>query len=132
MSIRVLAAVIKQAGRVLICRRPTGKRHGDLWEFPGGKIEPHETNFEAASRELDEELAVSVTAVGTVAFSIRDPGSDYTIEFIPVKVKGTPRCLEHSELAWALDDELLNFGLAPSDQKYAEYRLGTSRFKVED
>ncbi len=123
MSIRVLAAVIEQANRVLICRRPTGKRHANLWEFPGGKIKPNETDFEAVSRELNEELAITVTAVGAVAFSIPDPGSDYIIEFAPVKVKGAPQCLEHSELAWVPDDELLNFELAPSDRKYAECRL---------
>ena len=37
--IRVVAAVIKRNDYYLICKRPKGKRHGDLWEFPGGKVE---------------------------------------------------------------------------------------------
>ena len=56
--VRVLAAVIKRNERYLICKRPENKRHGGLWEFPGGKIEIGESNFEAAVRELREELGV--------------------------------------------------------------------------
>src|SRR5690606_20769929 len=63
-TIRVLAAVIRRDGRWLVCRRPAHKRHGGLWEFPGGKLEPGESLLEAATRELEEELAVRVTGVG--------------------------------------------------------------------
>src|SRR5450432_2765139 len=72
---RVVAAVIQRGDEYLICQRPAHKRHGGLWEFPGGKLEPGETTFDAATRELREELDVHVVAVGDLMLSIDDPGS---------------------------------------------------------
>ncbi len=46
-KVRVVAAVIEKDGKVLVCQRPTHKRHGGLWEFPGGKVERGESDFEA-------------------------------------------------------------------------------------
>jgi len=71
----VLAAVVQREDRFLICQRPAHKRHGGLWEFPGGKLEPGETHEHAARRELAEELDVAVRTVGRMLFSIADPGS---------------------------------------------------------
>lgn len=118
MPIRVLAAVIHRDARVLLARRPPQKRHGNQWEFPGGKVEPGESDLEAIRRELDEELAVNVTAVSETVFTIRDPGSDFIIEFLPVEIEGEPRPLEHTELAWVTPGEALTYALAPSDRRY--------------
>src|SRR3954467_5139991 len=93
----VLAAVIERDGKYLVCQRPPHKRHGSLWEFPGGKVEAGETHFEAARRELAEELDVDVLTVSSVIFSIADPGSDFLIEFAPTTIHGSPRCLEHMD-----------------------------------
>jgi mutator protein MutT len=123
MKIRVVASVIERSSRLLICQRPPQKRHGGLWEFPGGKIEPGETDFEAAQRELREELGVAVVATGPVNFSINDPDSNFVIEFLPVEIEGEPICLEHTELAWVAENELLAFPLAPSDRQYVLHRL---------
>ncbi len=51
MPIRVLASVIERDHRLLVCRRPLHKRHGGLWEFPGGKVREGESDLEAARRE---------------------------------------------------------------------------------
>ena len=59
-TIRVIAAVIARGDRLLVCQRPPHKRHGGLWEFPGGKCEPGESDLEAARRELHEELGVEL------------------------------------------------------------------------
>jgi 8-oxo-dGTP diphosphatase len=120
--IRVVAAVIQRNGRLLVCERPAHKRHGGLWEFPGGKVEPGESDHAAARRELGEELAVDVLGVGTVEFSVRDPGSDFLIEFLPVRIAGEPQALEHTRIRWVSDDELLALPLAPSDRCYARFR----------
>ncbi|WP_207974505.1 (deoxy)nucleoside triphosphate pyrophosphohydrolase [Parafrankia sp. BMG5.11] len=56
----VAGAMSDGAGRWLLQKRPAGKRHGGLWEFPGGKVEPGETHAEALLRELHEELAIIV------------------------------------------------------------------------
>ncbi len=120
---RVLAAVIRRDACLLACKRPEHKRHGGLWEFPGGKIEPDESDLAAARREMAEELGVNVTGVGAVELAVQDPGSEFVIEFIPVEIEGEPECLEHSAHAWATLDELVAFDLAPGDRKYVEFLL---------
>ncbi len=118
-----MAAVIESGGRYLACRRPADKRHGGLWEFPGGKLEPGESLLEAASRELREELAVDVTAVRPPLLSVADPGSAFVIDFVPTEILGDPACLEHSELRWVTPAELDKLDLAPSDRQLADFLL---------
>ena len=127
MPIRVLAAVITRDDRYLICKRPAHKRHGDLWEFPGGKIEEGESDLEAADREMQEELGVEATAVEGPLLIRQDPGSEFSIEFMPVEIVGTPREIEHSALAWVTVEEILEYELAPSDRVFAEACLVGSR-----
>ena len=117
-AIRVLAAVIHREGRWLVCRRPAHKRHGGLWEFPGGKLEPGESLVDAATRELDEELGVRVTRVGDLLFSRHDDGSPFVIEFVAVEIEGEPVAREHDELRWATLAELASLALAPSDRAF--------------
>jgi 8-oxo-dGTP diphosphatase len=117
--VRVLAAVIREADRYLICLRPTHKRHGGCWEFPGGKLEPEETLLEAARRELKEELGVEVLSAGEPVFRRQDPGSPFLIEFVEVQISGVPRALEHDEIRWLNARELRSLNLAPSDQAFS-------------
>jgi 8-oxo-dGTP diphosphatase len=124
MPIRVVAAVIEARGLLLVCERPVHKRHGGLWEFPGGKVEPGESDLEAVARELEEELGVRTTAVGAVELSVGDPGSDFVIEFLPATIEGVPRPLEHASLQWVAADALLALPLAPGDRRYVRWRLG--------
>ena len=114
----VAAVVSDSAGRMLLCRRPAHKRHGDLWEFPGGKLESGETPLHAAKRELAEELGVEVTGIGPLLYSVDDPGSEFVIEFHEVSVQGTPRCIEHSAIAWLTPADLTTLPLAPSDLRF--------------
>lgn len=118
-KIRVVAAVAERGGHYLVCRRPADKRHGDLWEFPGGKLEPGETVEAAAHRELLEELGVKLGHVGPRLFAVDDPDSHFTIEFHPVELLGEPACLEHSALAWMTLPAMLELDLAPSDRRFA-------------
>lgn len=123
IPVPVLAAVIQRDGRYLVCLRPANKRHGNLWEFPGGKREPHESLLVAANRELTEELGVTALEVGQPLFSIADAGSPFVIEFVPTTIFGEPACLEHSELRWATLAELPSFSLAPSDRQFVDFLL---------
>ncbi len=66
---------------------------------------------------------MKVTGVWAVELSVKDPGSDFVIEFLPVAIRGEPRCLEHVSLAWKREADLLSLLLAPSDQRYVEARL---------
>src|SRR4051812_10653783 len=70
--VRVLAAVIQCGDKYLVCQRPVHKRHGGLWEFPGGKLELGESLLVTAIRELAQELDVHVTRAGEVLFSAQD------------------------------------------------------------
>jgi 8-oxo-dGTP diphosphatase len=119
----VIAAVIRRDRRYLLCKRPSHKRHGGLWEFPGGKLEVGETILQAAQRELAEELGVQVRSIGEPAFAVQDPGSDFLIEFHPVEIDGEPKALEHAGLSWLTEAELLSVPLAPSDHKFVLHLL---------
>lgn len=121
--IRVVAAVIEREGKLLVCQRPTHKRHGGLWEFPGGKAEPGEGDFAAVTRELREELDVDVVSVAEEVFRIHDHGSEFVIVFLPTTIAGEPRALEHDSIAWAEVEELQEFDLAPSDALFVSSRI---------
>lgn len=121
--VHVLAAVIADGDRWLLCQRPAHKRHGGLWEFPGGKLEVGEDLAAAARREMLEELAVEVTRVGDVLYSCRDPGSPFVIDFTPVQIAGHPRALEHAAIDWVRRTDAPRLSLAPADAAFVSWAL---------
>lgn len=128
--IRVVAAVVQRGDRYLVCLRPPQKRHGGLWEFPGGKCEPLETDLAATSRELHEELAVTVTSVGTQLFAAHDPDSPFLIVFVPATIEGEPSAHEHTAVAWHTLDLLSELPLAPSDGQFVAHLQAIQRLAV--
>lgn len=100
--LHVVVAVIKESGRVLIAKRPSSAHQGDLWEFPGGKIEPGESSEQALERELREEVGITVTQYRPL---IRIP-YDYPERKVLLDVwlvsefQGTPYGAEGQELRW--------------------------------
>ena len=118
-TVPVVAAVLRRAGRVLLARRPAHKRHGGLWEFPGGKIMGGESHFEAARRELEEELAVHATRAGRHLASIADGNSPFEIHFVEIEAEGEPTPLEHDEIRWFAPAEIPVSELAPADAAFA-------------
>lgn len=114
---RVVAAVLVDGDRVLVARRPAHKRQGGLWELPGGKVDPGESDAAALVRELREELDVDVAPSAQLAVS-RHTYEHGTIELVAVACSlrsGTPRAVEHAELRWARADELDALDWAPAD-----------------
>ncbi|HSG46860.1 MAG TPA: NUDIX domain-containing protein [Longimicrobiales bacterium] len=128
----VVAAVIRDgAGRLLIGRRPAHKRHGGLWEFPGGKVDPGETLALAVARELEEELALTATWVASApVYARQDPGQPFRILFVEAAARGTPVLMEHEAVAWIPVPPPDAYQLAPSDAAFVaalhrgEVRLG--------
>jgi len=118
---RVVACLVRRANHLLLCQRAPSKRHGGMWEFPGGKVEASESDAEAAARELHEELGVTVVRAAPVIFEIADAGSAYIIAFIPVEIEGEPVATEHSAMVWAPPSELVSLPLAPSDRAFLEW-----------
>lgn len=122
-SIRVLAAVIRRGDRILLCKRPSHKRHGGLWEFPGGKLEAGESLLDAGRRELQEELGLVATSVGEPLYVRQDPGSVFLIEFVEVTVQGEPAALEHDDVRWVTFGEASMLELPPTDAAFVQSRL---------
>lgn len=125
----VVAAVVKRNESFLVCRRPMHKRHGGLWEFPGGKIEEGESILEAAQRELSEELSMNATASGAVLFSVVDEASGYEIKFVDIIAVGDPQLNEHMELSWLPVSDLCKLNLAPSDRLFVENYIAMANEK---
>ena len=130
-AVRVVAAVINREQRFLVCLRPLGKRHGGLWEFPGGKAEIGETNAETVSRELREELGLEVAQVGAPIAQFKDPHSPYVIVFVPTSVVGTPEALEHDAIRWATARELVELPLTPTDRRFVEAVVSSAQASVD-
>ncbi len=121
-QISVVAAIIRRENRVLLGRRPDHKRHGGLWEFPGGNIDEGETDVDAVTRELLEEFGVETVSVGKVVYECRDPGSPFLVRFLEVVIRGRPEPTEHTEMSWFEPESLRTVRLAPCDARFvAEY-----------
>jgi 8-oxo-dGTP pyrophosphatase MutT (NUDIX family) len=114
-----VAAVIRRGDRYLVGRRPNEKRHGGLWEFPGGKVLEGESRLSAAARELDEELGLEVVSLGALLLTVEEPGSPFVIEFFETVAPGTPNAREHTDIGWFTPDELVRMELAPADAWFA-------------
>lgn len=115
----VAAALVNAAGEVLVQRRPTGKAHGGLWEFPGGKVEAGESPEQALIRELDEELAIEVDAdaLEPAAFATGPSADRHLVLLLYVirRWRGEPRPAAADAIAWHLPAELRGLLMPPAD-----------------
>ena len=113
----VVAALIWQGDKFMICQRPAHKARGLLWEFVGGKVEPGETPEEALVRECREELDITLS-VGDVFMEVDHVYPDITVHLVlfnAVIASGTPKMLEHNDIRWIHPSEIDNFLFCPAD-----------------
>lgn len=113
----VTAAIIVQQGRILAAQRSENMQHPLKWEFPGGKMEEGESAEECIVREIQEELEVSIRITGT-APKVRYPSEDPRIELLPftaVIAAGSPKAVEHAQIAWVKPQELAQLDWAEAD-----------------
>ncbi len=113
----VVAALIWDQDRFLICQRPANKMRALLWEFVGGKVEPEETKAQALIRECREELAVTIS-VGDVFMEVLHEYPDMTVHltlFHAAIAEGTPQKLEHNDIRWITVREIPEYSFCPAD-----------------
>jgi len=125
----VVAALIWEGDRFLICQRPAHKARGLLWEFVGGKVEPGETKAEALIRECREELDVTVS-VGDIFMEVLHEYPDLTVRltlFNAAIAEGTPQKLEHNDIRWITVDEIPQYDFCPADEEILARLMGENK-----
>ena len=115
----VVAALIWDKDRFLICQRPAEKARGLLWEFVGGKVEPGETKEQALVRECREELDI-ILEVGSVVTEVTHEYPDITVHltlFNATISVGEPKLLEHNDMKWITVSEPSEYEFCPVDEE---------------
>lgn len=118
----VVAALIWDGDRFMICQRPAHKARGLLWEFVGGKVEPGETRQQALIRECREELGITVKP-GAVFMEVTHRYPDLTVHltlFSATIAEGTPQKLEHNDIRWIGVEEIEDYAFCPADRVILE------------
>ena len=114
----VVAALIWDQNRFMICQRPAYKARGLLWEFVGGKVEAGETMEQALIRECREELDITVS-VGDIFTQVVHEYPDIHIRLTLFNCSiadGIPKLLEHHDLKWITPDQIPSFEFCPADK----------------
>ena len=117
--VEVVAALIWQDDKFMICQRPAHKARALLWEFVGGKVEPGETKEQALSRECQEELAITLS-VGDAFMDVVHEYPDITVRltlFNATISEGEPQKLEHNDIKWITPSEIPNYEFCPADKE---------------
>ena len=120
--VEVVAALIWNDDKFMICQRPENKARGLLWEFVGGKVEPNETKEQALIRECQEELDITLE-VGKVFLDVVHEYPDITVHltlFNAVISEGEPKLLEHNDLRWITPKEIPQYNFCPADEEILE------------
>tara|TARA_B100000989_G_scaffold277591_1_gene238667 strand:+ start:589 stop:1008 length:420 start_codon:yes stop_codon:yes gene_type:complete len=130
ITIKVVACIFLRKRKILITSRPNSKNYSSFWEFPGGKVEKFENDFQALKREIYEELSVYICKKDIVIFD------SYKYEYPEHKVnlkfyicrnwKGIIVPRENQNLKWVCLQELTVQKLLPSNKKVVEKLLNRS------
>ena len=123
----VVAALIFDGDRFLICQRPAHKTRGLLWEFVGGKVEAGETKAAALIRECREELDVMIR-VGDLFLRVDHEYPDITVQlflYYASIVEGEPKLLEHNDIRWITPEEISQYDFCPADDQILQKIIKT-------
>lgn len=113
----MVGAVVLDGDRLLLAQRAPGGAHGGLWEFPGGKVEPGESDAQALARELREELGVDATVGELVAVGETERIALWCYR---CALHGSPKALEHQALRWFHLAEIQPHDMPPADHPALE------------
>ena len=116
--VHVVAAVIFRDGRYLVTRRQKGVHLEGYWEFPGGKVDPGETDEAALVREIREELDAGVE-VGRLVLATTHhyPERSVSLAFYECVLTGTPTPLLGQEMRWVAPASLTSLAFPPADEE---------------
>ncbi len=120
--VEVVAALIWDNDKFLICQRPANKARALLWEFVGGKVESGETKEQALIRECQEELAITLS-VDEVFMDVVHEYPDIAVHltlFSATIAEGVPQKLEHNDIKWIKVSEIDNYSFCPADKEILE------------
>ena len=122
--IKVVAALIENNNKILLAKRSTGDINVfGKWEFPGGKVEQNENEFDAIEREIKEEFELTIKARKFITNNV----CEYPTKIVDLRlykcdyISGKFNLHDHSEYKWVNKEELLKYDLAPADIPLAEY-----------
>ena len=124
-KITVVGAMIERDGKYLITQRLPTATLPLLWEFPGGRVEPDETDAQALARELKEEMDISVE-VGEQAMHVQHAYPDYDIDFRVYRCRllgGVVRHIRVHDHRWVAAEDLDEYEFPSADQKTLEQLL---------
>ena len=119
MITEVVAALIWDGDKFMICQRPANKARALLWEFVGGKVELGETKEQALIRECKEELGI-LLSVGDVFMDVVHEYPDITVHltlFNATIANGEPQKLEHNDIQWITSSEISSYEFCPADEE---------------
>ena len=120
--VEVVAGLIWNGNRFMICQRPESKARALLWEFVGGKLEKGECGEDALVRECKEELDIVVKPLD-VFCDVTHTYPDITVHLTLYNaeiVSGEPKLLEHNDLKWITADEIDSYEFCPADEEILE------------
>jgi len=117
-TVLVVAAALCRDGHVLIAQRREGTAMAGLWEFPGGKVDMGEIPEAALVRELQEELAITVTDTVPLAFDSKKCDSFHLLLLLwsCVSWDGEPSGMEGQNLKWVRADDLDSYEMPDADR----------------
>lgn len=128
-TIEVVAAIINDGERIFCAQRKDQGELAKKWEFPGGKIEPHETKEETIVREIKEELKTDIEVMDYL-MTVQHEYNTFNLIMHAYRckvIKGNLELTEHLDSAWLTVDEMKNYDFAAADIPIIEMLAGMNK-----